>query len=100
MICYTLKFDSKPVSNFFSMEAQTEIDEKIIDFVKGQSILFDKASRSYKNNAHKDRLWQRLASELGMEGRNKIFFHILYRSPFSNDYELCYYFINVFAFFS
>nr|XP_029724190.1 transcription factor Adf-1-like isoform X2 [Aedes albopictus]XP_029724255.1 transcription factor Adf-1 [Aedes albopictus] len=49
------------------MEAQTEIDEKIIDFVKGQSILFDKASRSYKNNAHKDRLWQRLASELGME---------------------------------
>lgn len=44
-----------------------ERDDEIINFVRNNKILFDKKSRSYRNNIFKNRLWDELAKSLNME---------------------------------
>lgn len=45
------------------------LNEKIISFVSEHPVLYDKGSRSYKNNSARNKLWAELANSLEMDGK-------------------------------
>lgn len=60
-------------SAFFTISLQEEetsnVNEKIIAFVKEHKVLYDKSMRAYKNNNNRNKLWAQLASEIDMDGK-------------------------------
>ncbi|XP_029723787.2 uncharacterized protein LOC109622665 [Aedes albopictus] len=48
-------------------EETSNVNEKIIAFVKEHKVLYDKSMRAYKNNNNRNKLWAQLASEIDMD---------------------------------
>ncbi|XP_055522383.1 uncharacterized protein LOC129716574 [Wyeomyia smithii] len=57
-------------SNCNETETETSLNEKTIAFVRENTILYDKTMRAYKLNNNKNKLWEQLAAETGLEAKS------------------------------
>lgn len=68
---------------YLQEEETSNVNERIIAFVKEHKVLYDKTLRAYKNNNNRNKLWVQLASELGMDGKIiglfKLFLVVLFK---------------------
>lgn len=58
------------------MKFTNKEEEKIIDFVKTNEILFNTKHKNFRDSEKKNRLWLRLANDLNRDGKHVCFFYL------------------------
>lgn len=64
-----------------------EDEEKIIDFVKSNEMLYNVKHKKFRDSEYKNRLWLRLANELNQEGLYFLLMNLQHDLRLDSDFQ-------------
>lgn len=62
------KKEARTKRTYTRLEFTLEEEEKLIDFVKSNSALYNPKDSNYKNKMYRDRQWEKIADDIGKTG--------------------------------